>query len=309
MHTLKMRLLHILFDRYMRWRLAEFVLPQYPVILDYPIKPRPRYGDERPPHPELAAWLAGFDEIHRETLDRLLAFREPLSRIGEQPVPGKPGQPYWGNAYFTGFDAIALYGFLGLLKPARLIEIGSGNSTRFARRAISDLGLRTQITSIDPHPRAEIDDLCERVFRIALEDMDLDLFAELEAGDVLFIDNSHRVFQNSDVTVLFLEILPRLRPGVTVHVHDIFFPGDYPVEWMNRHYSEQYMLAAYILGGGARLQSLLPVVHLGSSGELSHSIETGWTEDVFQRAFALNRRVTGGHIGTSMWLRTVCAPN
>src|SRR5260370_713340 len=80
------------------------------------------------------------------------------------------------NIYFSALDAIALYGLLGLRKPSRYLEVGSGNSTMFARRAIRDLGLGTQITSIDPQPRAEIDALCDRVVRTRLEEFDLALF-------------------------------------------------------------------------------------------------------------------------------------
>ncbi len=79
--------------------------------------------------------------------------------------------------------------------------------------------------------------------------MDLALFRELQAGDVLFIDSSHRCFMNSDVTVLFLEVLPNLPPGVLVQVHDIFIPYDYPREWVERYYAEQYLLSCYLLLG------------------------------------------------------------
>ena len=97
----------------------------------------------------------------------------------------------------------------------------------FARHAIRTGNLKTTIMSIDPKPRAEIDSLCDRVMRLPLELCDLNLFRELEPGDILFFDGSHRIFANSDVTVFFIEVLPRLKPGVLVHVHDIFLPADY----------------------------------------------------------------------------------
>ena len=90
--------------------------------------------------------------------------------------------------------------------------------------------------------------------------MDPAVFDQLGAGDLLFIDSSHRVLQNSDVTVLFLDVIPRLPPGVLVHVHDISLPYDYGavIEIIDRFYSEQYILAAYLLAEGNHIQVLLP---------------------------------------------------
>lgn len=139
-------------------------------------------------------------------------------------------------------DSVAIYGFISENKPVRYYEIGSGNSTKFAKQAIKDYKLQTRILSIDPNPRAEIDSICDQVVRKPLEEVNLNIFEDLEAGDVLFIDNSHRSFMNSDVTVVFLEILPRLKPGVFVEFHDIYLPFDYPQEWDTRYYNEQYLL-------------------------------------------------------------------
>src|ERR1700733_3021445 len=97
--------------------------------------------------------------------------------------------------------------------PARYMEIGSGYSTRFARHAIQTVGLSTVIASLDPKPRAGIDALCDTVIRRRLEEADLAVFDQLEAGDILFFDGTHRALTNSDVTVFFLELLPRLKPG------------------------------------------------------------------------------------------------
>jgi hypothetical protein len=141
-----------------------------------------------------------------------------------------------------------LYSLLAQHNPRHYVEVGSGNSTKFARRAIRDHGLQTRITSIDPFPRAEIDSICDRVIREPVEHVALDTFDMLQPGDILFIDSSHRTFMNSDVTALSLDVLPRLPAGVIVEVHDITLPGDYPPQWTGRYYSEQYLLAAYLLG-------------------------------------------------------------
>jgi hypothetical protein len=91
-----------------------------------------------------------------------------------------------------------------------------------------------------------------------LEDCDLTVFSKMESGDILFFDGSHRVFTNSDVTVLFFDILPRLKPGILVHLHDIFLPSDYPAVWNGRLYSEQYLLGAMLLCGNAPFKTILP---------------------------------------------------
>ncbi|HEY1471590.1 MAG TPA: class I SAM-dependent methyltransferase [Candidatus Acidoferrum sp.] len=169
------------------------------------------------------------------------------------------------HRFFSSLDAVALYGMLVEFQPKRMIEVGSGDSTKFARRAIRDHGLRTHLTSIDPQPRASIDQLCDLVIRQPLEEIDTALFEQLHAGDFLFIDSSHRTFTNSDVTILFMNLLPRLAEGVVVHLHDIFWPFDYPPEWNDRYYSEQYLLGTYLLNsGGTTPKVLLPnafIVH------------------------------------------------
>ena len=136
-----------------------------------------------------------------------------------------------GQPFLPPYDAVALYGLLRRTRPQRYLEVGSGHSTRFARRAIRDEGLATTVTSIDPEPRARIDELCDLVIRRPVEALEDDgVFLELGPGDVLFIDGSHRTFTGSDVTVLLLEVVPRLAPGVLVQVHDVYLPRDYPAD-------------------------------------------------------------------------------
>ena len=300
----KIRALRLIFNRYMRWRIEDVTAPLYPVLLEYSIHPKPRYGTQQPPIDGLVRWLRNNDHEYAGTLDTLKMYRQMLARIPESAVERDQGSPFWSNTYFTGLDAIALYGLLGARKPVRFLEVGSGNSTRFARRAVEDLQLATRITSIDPQPRASIDALCDEIIRSPLEETDLRIFDQLEAGDFLFIDNSHRVFQNSDVTVFFLEVLPRLKPGITVHIHDIFIPYDYPEVWAKRHYSEQYLLAAYVLGGAAHLEPVLPLAYIYGDTGFRSRIDSDWCDEIFHSAFARNRAATGGFPGTSFWCRT-----
>ncbi|HEX6376008.1 MAG TPA: class I SAM-dependent methyltransferase [Allosphingosinicella sp.] len=226
------------------------------LALEYPVSTRPRYGFKRPPHPQIAQLL----EAKRGEFERILADigrRKPLLSGIPAGQPDEPLAPFWNNGWFPALDAAALMHFLMANRPRRYLEIGSGNSTIFARHAISQGGLPTSLTSIDPEPRRGIDQLCDEIVRSPLEDVDLGVFERLAAGDILFFDGSHRVFNDSDVTVFFLEVLPRVAPGVLVHIHDIFWPQDYPPEWGERYYSEQYMLAMLLLYAPAKIDTVL----------------------------------------------------
>lgn len=113
------------------------------------------------------------------------------------------------------------------------------------------------------------------------------------AGDIVFLDGSHRVGMGSDVTLFFLEVLPRLAPGVLVHIHDIYLPNDYPPELVGRNYSEQYMLAAVLLAAGSRYLIELPAFYVTHSGLVNPGVEP-W------------RRLTAAGLaihGESFWFR------
>ena len=135
-------------------------------------------------------------------------------------------------------------------RPRRVLEIGSGHSTRFIAQAVLDGGFPCAITCIDPQPRADLArlpiDLRLRLF--APEDAAL--ARELAAGDILVIDSSHVAVAGSDVDLLLNLVLPQLTPGVLVHLHDIFLPDPYPEGWAWRGYNEQVAVAALLHGGG-----------------------------------------------------------
>jgi hypothetical protein len=244
-----------------------------PIFLDYRVDPIPRYGYGRPAHPELTATLSSGDERYRQILAGFLRFSPQLLEI---PVRASGSRPSWINEWFAGLDTLALYGFVAERKPSLYIEVGSGISTCIVRKAISDLNLSTRIFSVDPHPRAEIDAICDEIIREPLERTDLAFIDDLGAGDILFIDGSHRSFMNSDVTVLFLEILPRLRRGVAVHIHDIFLPFDYPLERAHWFYSEQYLLAASLLAGHGNYEVLLPNYYVTSTESVRRVTDEFW---------------------------------
>jgi hypothetical protein len=207
----------------------------------------------------------------RDELQALVTFVDAFGEIATAPTEIAT-EPHWQNVWLSPIDAAALYSYLARRAPRHYLEIGSGHSTKFAARARRDNALTTQFVSIDPHPRAEIDELCDTVVRKGLQDVDIELFDMVEAGDVLFCDGSHCVFQNSDATVFFTEVLPRLAPGVTVGVHDIFLPRDYPPDWAGRYYSEQYLLTSWLLAG-SRLDILLPACFAAHDDDLSPALE------------------------------------
>ena len=156
----------------------------------------------------------------------------------------------FNNGFFSGFDAAVYYSIVRHIKPRRIIEIGGGYSTRIAAKAlaVNQTGI---LTCIEPYPEERLTraDLKVELITKRVEEIDVDFFSCLEANDILFIDSSHTVKFGSDVCYEFLEIMPRLARGVWVHVHDIFFPHDYPAEWlMNRRMAlnEQYLLEAFL---------------------------------------------------------------
>lgn len=155
------------------------------------------------------------------------------------------------NDYFNGFDAAVFYSLIRYLKPRRVVEIGSGYSTRIAHKALTRNGPNGRLTCIEPYPEERLNGhgLNVHLIQQRVEEIDVDFFSQLEANDILFIDSSHTVKFGSDVCFEFLEVLPALKPGVWVHVHDIFFPHDYPAEWILKRrlaLNEQYLLEAFL---------------------------------------------------------------
>jgi hypothetical protein len=165
-----------------------------------------------------------------------------LESIGAEPPPA----PRWDQDWFPRLDAAAAYAMVRALRPQRIVEVGSGHSTRFLARAVADGGLATRITAIDPRPRAKISGLPVEWLQTHVETLDWRPFAPLGPGDILFIDSSHQCKPGGDVDFLLTEVIPRLPAGVRVHFHDIFLPDPYPGQWAWRHYDEQQAVAALL---------------------------------------------------------------
>lgn len=249
------------------------------ILLDFPVDSRPRYGWGRPAHAELAEIIGAGRVDYAALLTSFLDHRENLARIPRhQNHGGSSTTPFWINGSLPGLDAVSLYCLLARYRPSRYFEVGVGNSTLFARRCIDDFGMPTELVVIDPYAQNAGTGVCTRLVREPLEKIDPAFFEALQAGDLLFIDNSHRVFMNSDATVFFLDILPRLRSGVVVGIHDIALPWDYPPSWVERYYSEQYLLAAYLLARGSRFRILLPNAFVSLDPDLVQTLAPLWSD-------------------------------
>ena len=258
----------------------KFLSPKYQnLFLEYKVELKPRYGYGKPPHKELYDIINNNKENYRQIIKKILVEKEFIWKIKASKDESDPHQPAWNNGFLPGLDIIGIYILLNEFKPTKYIEIGSGNSTKVAFRSIKDHNLSTQIISIDPAPRAEIDVLANRIIRKPFEDIDFNIIDELEANDILFVDNSHRILPNSDSMVFYMEILPRLKKGVIVHIHDVYLPYDYPQFMCDRFYSEQYGLAMYLLANPNKYEVILPNYFIFEDHELSEMISPVWQHE------------------------------
>ncbi len=197
------------------------------------------------PYPEIEAAFRAAEGAFAAVLDGIETLGPRLATFD-----GPPPEPRWGQAWFPRLDGAAAY---VLARGARrIVEVGSGHSTRFLARAVRDAGAGARMTCIDPAPRAALDGLAVDWRVRLLGPEDLALFAALREGDIAFFDSSHLLWPGSDVDVILNRILPVLKPGVLVHIHDVLLPDPYPQEWAWRGYTEQHALAGWILGGAYR---------------------------------------------------------
>jgi hypothetical protein len=244
------------------------------IITDYRYSPRKRAIEGAAGGVRLTARLKAEEDQYAATLRSIARHADSLCRI---PYEQKnAAAPFWSNMWFPPFDGVSLYSLIAEHAPKRYIEVGSGNSTCFARQAIRDNGLQTRIISIDPFPRIEIDAICDEMIRSPMESIPREFWENIGPDDILFVDNSHRSFANSDVTVFFTEVMPALRPGAIWGLHDIFLPWDYPEEWRDRFYNEQYLLLTYLLGGSAGDEIILPVQWASHQPSLHGILEPLW---------------------------------
>lgn len=249
------------------------------LFLEYKVDLKPRYGYGKPAHQQLHELIDNGRSRYKEILNGMLHYTESLWSIKDSKLETDIMNPAWNNGYLPGLDIFSIYSMIAIYKPKNYIEVGSGTSTKVAYKAKKELGLPTQLISIDPQPRQEIDFLVNKIIRTPVENTDLKIFESLEENDILFIDNSHRILPNSDSMVFFLEILPKLKPGVVIHMHDIYLPFDYPQFMCDRFYSEQYGLAIYLLANPSQVKILLPNYFISEDSELSAVISPIWNHE------------------------------
>jgi len=191
------------------------------------------------PYPEVEALMRA--SPWRTMLEDIHARRADIAAFGSDPR-----DPVLGRGMFPAVDGLAAYAAVRRFKPRQIVEIGSGDSTYFLAKGVRDNGFG-RITCIDPQPRREIIALDVDFKPRLMTNADAELAASLEAGDILFIDSSHIMLPGMDVDIQFNRLFPRLKPGVIVHVHDIFLPDDYPEHWQVRHYTEQNALIGWLI--------------------------------------------------------------
>ncbi len=232
--------------------------------------------------------------------------------------PAGPVEYHYNNGFFETVDAEVAYSLVRHSKPSRIIEVGGGYSTRVlaaALRANRDQGNKGgKLFTIEPFPNPTLEGITTLIPQ-RVQDVDLDFFLSLGPGDILFLDSSHVVSVGSDVVREYLEILPRLRPGVLVHVHDIFLPSDYPRDAVLSKlcfWSEQYLLQAFlafnphfeIVWGSSAMQQFHP--------DVLEETFPRWKNSYCRIAKATRQflpTLDGNRVWpSSFWMRRVAAP-
>lgn len=239
-------------------------------------------------YPTLEAAFEASERRCRELIEQIGDLSDDLAACG-----GPPPAPRFDQAWFPGLDGAGAYALVRRRRPGRIVEVGSGHSTRFLARAIADGGLATRLTAIDPAPRAGLLGLDIDWRASLVQDADEEVFTDLRAGDMLFVDSSHVLMPGTDVDRLINRVLPRLPAGLLVHLHDVLLPDPYPDSWAWRGYNEQQLIAPLIWSGA------FEVVF---SSHWVRSRRPGW----LARDVLAGLPLLPGAIETSLWLEKRC---
>jgi hypothetical protein len=236
-------------------------------------------------YPALEARLATCVPAFQSVLAEIESHAARLERL-RGPAP----EPRFDQEWFPRLDAAAAYAMVCRSRPARIVEVGSGHSTRFLARAVADEALECELVCIDPAPRAALRGLSVRWIEDVVQRAPATYFELLQPGDVLFVDSSHVVMPGSDVDWLLNRVLPGLSSGVLVHFHDVFLPDPYPAAWAWRGYNEQ--------------QALAPLLHSGAYECLfaSHYVVTRLPERLARGVLARLPQ-TAAASESSLWLK------
>jgi hypothetical protein len=192
------------------------------------------------------------DALQRDLINNAFPrFQGEYDTFAESPT-AVPWEFHFNNGMFDRVDALTYYCMVRHFRPRQILEIGSGYSTRVAARAALCNG-GTELVCVEPHPdtvlQAGFPGLSHLIPR-KVQELGTQFFDRLQPGDMLFIDTSHVAKIGSEVNFLFLEVVPRLKPGVLIHIHDIFLPNEYPSGFVLKHllfWNEQYLLQAFLM--------------------------------------------------------------
>ncbi|GBF82872.1 class I SAM-dependent methyltransferase [Aphanothece sacrum] len=243
--------------------------------------------------------IPGINLQQQEQLNLLNIFQ---AYYDEQPFKQQKTEGlryYFENDYYSYSDGIFLYCMMRYAQPQKIIEIGSG----FSSCVMLDtnelfLDKKVSCTFIEPYPERLLSLVGDEegnnytLIKQKLQDIDLQFFQQLSNNDILFIDSTHVAKTNSDVNYIFFEILPSLKSGVLIHIHDIFYPFEYPKSWIiqeKRAWNEVYMLRAFL-----QYNNNFKI-------ELFNNFLTLFFADFFQEKMPLCQKNTGG----SIWLRKI----
>jgi hypothetical protein len=221
-----------------------------PVVNREEINKRKEWIFQKPPGD-----LYGIDLRKENQVALLESFTRYYDQMTFTPLQDPKHRYYFENRYFTYADGTSLFLMLAHFKPSRVIEVGSGfSSALMLDMASGMLKDKTELSFIEPYPDTRLRGLVRpgdkfNLIERFLQDIEIGFFKTLKANDVLFIDSSHVVKTGSELNYLFFEIFPVLAPGVIIHFHDIFYPFEYPQDWVNegRSWNEAYFLRAFLM--------------------------------------------------------------
>jgi hypothetical protein len=199
-----------------------------------------------------------WEQVDLQAAEQRELYLDLLSSEACYPFPENPTSGWlyhYQNDWFPLADAFLLSGLIRREKPRRIIEVGSGFSTAVMLDTLGRMDSDCAITCIEPYPE-RLEQLLgpQNLRKITLhcqivQTVPMELFDTLEAGDCLFIDSSHVAKVGSDVSFLLLRVIPRLKPGVWIHIHDMFYPASYPMTWLKegRAWNESLLLRALLI--------------------------------------------------------------
>jgi len=214
------------------------------------INPRKYLKDSRKKNRNLPGIKLDNDEEQLALIAKFHYNEELLAFPMKMP---KPLSYHYDNSPFGPGDAEYLYNIVRHFKSKKIIEIGCGYSTLMIDKAVKqnkmeDATYECNHICIEPYENSWLQHLNINLIRQKVEDVDLAVFKDLEKDDILFIDSTHMIRPQGDVLFEYLQLLPILKSGVIIHIHDIFTPNEYPDEWLDRHllWNEQYLLEAFL---------------------------------------------------------------